>query len=81
MTQVLHLYNGETVNKKLAAAGSAAEKAMAETDNAKIVEDAVSGGPLALAHGRRAAAARRPSYLPPSPRSGGRRSKTCTGAC
>ena len=39
MTQVLHLYNGETVNKKLAAAGSAAEKALAEADNAKIVED------------------------------------------
>src|SRR5213076_1311322 len=39
MTQVLHLYNGETVNKKLAAKGSAAERAAAETDNAKIVED------------------------------------------
>jgi hypothetical protein len=39
MTQVLHLYNGETVNKKLAAPGSAAEKAMEESDNAKIVED------------------------------------------
>lgn len=38
MTQVLHLYNGETVNKKLAAKGSAAERATAETDNAKIVE-------------------------------------------
>src|SRR5205085_2954861 len=39
MTQVLHLYNGETVNKKLAAKGSAAEVAAAETDNRKIVED------------------------------------------
>jgi uncharacterized protein DUF1549/uncharacterized protein DUF1553 len=39
MTQVLHLYNGETVNKKLAAAGSAAEKAAAEPDNAKIVDE------------------------------------------
>ena len=39
MTQVLHLYNGETVNKKLAAAGSAAEKALAQSDNAQIVED------------------------------------------
>jgi hypothetical protein len=39
MTQVLHLYNGETVNKKLAAKGSAAEKAMDEADNAKIVEE------------------------------------------
>jgi Protein of unknown function (DUF1553)/Protein of unknown function (DUF1549) len=39
MTQVLHLYNGETVNKKLAAAGSAAEKAMSEMDNASIVDD------------------------------------------
>ncbi len=39
MTQVLHLYNGDTVNKKLQSAGSAAEKAVAEADNAKIVED------------------------------------------
>jgi hypothetical protein len=39
MTQVLHLYNGDTVNKKLAAPGSAAERAAAEADNAKIVED------------------------------------------
>ncbi|HEX5103161.1 MAG TPA: DUF1549 and DUF1553 domain-containing protein, partial [Pirellulaceae bacterium] len=39
MTQVLHLYNGDTVNKKLASAGSAAERAAAETDNAKIVEN------------------------------------------
>jgi Protein of unknown function (DUF1549)/Protein of unknown function (DUF1553) len=38
MTQVLHLYNGDTVNQKLAKPGSAAEKAAAETDNAKIVE-------------------------------------------
>lgn len=38
MTQVLHLYNGETVNKKLQSAGSAAERA-AEADNAKVVED------------------------------------------
>ena len=39
MTQVLHLYNGETVNKKLASPGSAAEKAAAESDNAKVIED------------------------------------------
>jgi hypothetical protein len=39
MTQVLHLYNGETVNKKLAAKGSAAERAVDETDNVKIVEE------------------------------------------
>lgn len=39
MTQVLHLYNGETVNKKLAAKGSAAELAVDEADNAKIVEE------------------------------------------
>ncbi len=39
MTQVLHLYNGDTVNKKLQFAGSAAEKAMAEGDNAKIVDE------------------------------------------
>jgi len=39
MTQVLHLYNGETVNKKLAAKGSAAERAASESDNARIVEE------------------------------------------
>jgi hypothetical protein len=39
MTQVLHLYNGETVNKKLAAAGSAAERNMAEADTARIVDE------------------------------------------
>jgi hypothetical protein len=39
MTQVLHLYNGETVNKKLASPGSAAEKAAGDIDNAKIIED------------------------------------------
>ena len=39
MTQVLHLYNGDTVNKKLASPGSAAEKAAAEADNTKIVDD------------------------------------------
>jgi hypothetical protein len=39
MTQVLHLYNGETVNKKLAAKGSAAESAVGETNNARIVEE------------------------------------------
>lgn len=38
MTQVLHLYNGETVNKKLAAKGSAAEKAEAEDDDGKVIE-------------------------------------------
>jgi hypothetical protein len=39
MTQVLHLYNGETVNKKLAAKGSAAETAVERKDNGAIVED------------------------------------------
>jgi hypothetical protein len=39
MTQVLHLYNGDTVNQKLAAAGSAAEQAAAEADNARVIED------------------------------------------
>jgi hypothetical protein len=39
MTQVLHLYNGETVNKKLATAGSAAERAAADTDNDRIVKE------------------------------------------
>jgi hypothetical protein len=39
MTQVLHLYNGETVNKKLAAQGSAAERAVDEMDYGKIVEE------------------------------------------
>jgi hypothetical protein len=38
MTQVLHLYNGDTVNQKLAKPGSAADKVVAETDDAKIVE-------------------------------------------
>jgi hypothetical protein len=39
MTQVLHLYNGETVNQKLAAKGSAAERATGEADNNRIVEE------------------------------------------
>ena len=39
MTQVLHLYNGETVNKKLAAKGSAAELAVSEPNNGQIVEE------------------------------------------
>ena len=39
MTQVLHLYNGDTVNKKLQSPGSAADKAAGEMDNSKIVED------------------------------------------
>lgn len=39
MTQVLHLYNGDTVNKKLQSPGSAAEKAAGDMDNAKIIED------------------------------------------
>lgn len=38
MTQVLHLYNGDTVNQKLAKAGSAAEKALSDTDNTQVVE-------------------------------------------
>jgi len=38
MTQVLHLYNGDTVNQKLSKPGSAAEKALVETDYAQIVE-------------------------------------------
>ena len=36
---MLHLYNGDTVNKKLAAKGSATERAVDEADNAKIVEE------------------------------------------
>jgi hypothetical protein len=39
MTQVLHLYNGETVNEKLQSAGSAAEQAAATDDNASILEE------------------------------------------
>jgi uncharacterized protein DUF1553/uncharacterized protein DUF1549 len=39
MTQVLHLYNGETVNKKLAASGSAAERSAGQTDNDGIVKE------------------------------------------
>ncbi len=38
MTQVLHLYNGDTVNQKLAKPGSAAEKAAAEAENVIIIE-------------------------------------------
>ena len=39
MTQVLHLYNGDTVNKKLAAPGSRGARRWPKTDNAKIVEE------------------------------------------
>jgi hypothetical protein len=39
MTQVLHLYNGETVNKKLAAKGSAAERAASESDHAQVIDE------------------------------------------
>lgn len=39
MTQVLHMFNGDTVNKKLEAKGSAAEKAAGEASNDKVVED------------------------------------------
>jgi hypothetical protein len=39
MTQVLHLYNGETVNKKLAAKGSAAEQAVEQENEGRIVEE------------------------------------------
>ena len=56
MTQVLHLYNGDTVNKKLQAAGSAAEKAMAEADNAKVVDELYLAGSVATSHRRREAA-------------------------
>ena len=38
MTQVLHLYNGETVNKKLAAPGSAAERASEMTDDHGLLD-------------------------------------------
>ncbi len=39
MTQVLHMFNGDTVNKKLEAPGSAAERSTAEPSNDKVVED------------------------------------------
>jgi hypothetical protein len=39
MTQVLHMFNGDTVNKKLGSPGSAAEKASADPSNEKAVED------------------------------------------
>ena len=39
MTQVLHLYNGDTVNKKLQQPGSAAEKGAAEASNEKVVTE------------------------------------------
>ncbi|HZL87260.1 MAG TPA: DUF1549 domain-containing protein [Pirellulaceae bacterium] len=39
MTQVLHILNGDTVNLKLAAAGSAAEKAAAEPSADKAIDE------------------------------------------
>lgn len=39
MTQVLHMYNGDTINAKLQAAGSSAEQAMAEPSADKVVEN------------------------------------------
>jgi uncharacterized protein DUF1549/uncharacterized protein DUF1553 len=39
MTQVLHMLNGDTVNQKLAAAGSAAEKAAAEASADKAIDE------------------------------------------
>jgi hypothetical protein len=39
MTQVLHMFNGDTVNKKLGSPGSAAEKATTDPSNEKAVED------------------------------------------
>jgi hypothetical protein len=39
MTQVLHMFNGDTVNQKLTAAGSAAEKAAAEPSAEKAIEN------------------------------------------
>ncbi len=39
MTQVLHMFNGDTVNKKLGSPGSAAEKATADPSNEKAVEN------------------------------------------
>ncbi|MFO0883784.1 MAG: DUF1553 domain-containing protein [Pirellulales bacterium] len=38
MTQVLHLYNGDTVNKKLRQAGSVLDKAVEEPDLGKVIE-------------------------------------------
>ncbi len=38
MTQVLHLYNGDTVNKKLRQAGSVLDKAMEEADIGKSID-------------------------------------------
>jgi hypothetical protein len=39
MTQVLHILNGDTLNQKLAAAGSAAEKAAADPSADKVIDD------------------------------------------
>ena len=39
MTQVLHILNGDTLNQKLAAAGSAPEKSAVEPSAEKIVQD------------------------------------------
>ncbi len=38
MTQVLHLYNGDTLNGKLQAAGGSVEAAAKEADNGAIVD-------------------------------------------
>jgi hypothetical protein len=39
MTQVLHLYNGDTVNTKLQTAGSRAERAVAQKDNNQVLDE------------------------------------------
>jgi hypothetical protein len=39
MTQVLHLYNGDTINNKLQAAGGLVEQLAKEMDTAKVVEE------------------------------------------
>jgi hypothetical protein len=39
MTQVLHILNGDTVNQKLAAAGSAAEKAAGEPSTDRVIDE------------------------------------------
>ena len=39
MTQVLHIYNGDTLNKKLQQTGGKLDGVVAETDNGKIIDD------------------------------------------
>ena len=63
MTQVLHLYNGETVNKKLAASGSAAEsRRCRDRQRRRSSKNSISRPPIALSDRRRAQPLTRRAY-------------------